>query len=36
MYWPSIMVEALADGSPREVQENPDVIKAYLGEDQDA
>ena len=25
--------ETLANGSPREVQENPDVIKAYLGED---
>lgn len=28
--------QALADGSPREIQENPDVIKAYLGEDRDA
>ena len=28
--------EALAYGSPRDVQENPDVIKAYLGENQDA
>jgi branched-chain amino acid transport system ATP-binding protein len=28
--------QALAAGSPRDVQENPDVIKAYLGEDQDA
>ena len=28
--------ETLANGSPREVQENPDVIKAYLGEDKDA
>ena len=25
----------LADGTSREVQENPDVIKAYLGEDKD-
>ncbi|MCP4630038.1 MAG: ABC transporter ATP-binding protein [bacterium] len=28
--------EALAQGSPGEVQGNPDVIKAYLGEDKDA
>ena len=28
--------ETLANGSPREVQENPDVIKAYLGEDKHA
>jgi len=28
--------EALAQGSPGEVQGNPDVIKAYLGEEQDA
>ena len=28
--------EALAEGSPREVQGNPEVIKAYLGEDKDA
>ena len=28
--------ETLANGSPREVQENPDVIKAYLGEEKDA
>ncbi len=27
--------EALAAGSPEEVQANPDVIKAYLGEDKD-
>jgi len=26
----------LTDGTPREVQENPHVIKAYLGEDKDA
>ena len=26
----------LADGTPEEVQENPDVIRAYLGEDEDA
>jgi branched-chain amino acid transport system ATP-binding protein len=26
---------ALGDGTPREVQENPDVIKAYLGENKD-
>ena len=28
--------ETLANGSPREVQQNPEVIKAYLGEDRDA
>jgi len=28
--------ETLAQGSPGEVQGNPDVIKAYLGEDKDA
>ena len=28
--------ETLANGSPGEVQENPDVIKAYLGENKDA
>ena len=27
--------EALAEGSPGEVQKNPDVVRAYLGEDQD-
>jgi branched-chain amino acid transport system ATP-binding protein len=27
--------EALAQGSPGEVQGNPEVIKAYLGEDKD-
>lgn len=26
----------IASGTPREVSENPDVIKAYLGEDEDA
>ena len=25
----------IADGTPREIAENPEVIKAYLGEDQD-
>ena len=28
--------ETLAQRSPRDVQENPEVIKAYLGEDEDA
>ena len=28
--------EKIAEGTPREIQHNPDVIKAYLGEDLDA